>query len=127
MHGRRGDSALVAILTGDKEGPAMLDALLDEPISRISAGTLLEAALVLDSRSIPEQRRRLDDLLRLTGIQVVAFDAEQAAIARAAHQDFGSGSSHRAKLNFGDCSRTRWRASPANGSSTRVTISRRPG
>jgi len=96
-------SALVAILTGEEEGPAMLDALIATPVARMSAGTLLEAAIVLDNRSVPEQRRRLDDLLRLTGIRVVAFDVEQAAVARAAHQDFGRGSGHPARLNLGDC------------------------
>ena len=96
-------SALVAILTGEEEGPVLLDALIEAQISKISAGTLLEAAIVLDSRSVPEQRRRLDDLLRLAAIEVVAFDEKQAAIARAAHQDFGRGSGHRARLNLGDC------------------------
>jgi ribonuclease VapC len=29
--------------------------------------------------------------------------AEQAALARRAYQDFGRGSGHEARLNFGDC------------------------
>lgn len=70
---------------------------------RISAGTLLEASIVFDSRAAPEQRRRLDDLIAVTGIEIVPFDEEQYRLARAAYQDFGRGSGHPARLNLGDC------------------------
>lgn len=95
-------SALVAILTGEDAGPAFLGALIDASSVKISAGTLLEAAIVLDSRSSPQQRRRLDDLLSLAGVEVVAFDREQAQAARQAYVDFGRGSGHPAGLNLGD-------------------------
>jgi ribonuclease VapC len=36
-------------------------------------------------------------------IDIVPFDADQASVARAAYQDFGRGSGHPARLNFGDC------------------------
>jgi ribonuclease VapC len=36
-------------------------------------------------------------------IEIVPFTAEHAAIARQAYRDFGKGSGHPAKLNFGDC------------------------
>lgn len=48
-------------------------------------------------------RRRLDDLLAVTGVQVIAFDEEQARLARQAYADFGRGSGHPARLNLGDC------------------------
>jgi ribonuclease VapC len=96
-------SALVAILTGESEGRALLEALLAADHPRISAGTLLEASIVLDSRTSPEQRRRFDDFVQLAGLEVVPFDANQCAVARTAYQDFGKGSGHPAQLNFGDC------------------------
>ena len=47
--------------------------------------------------------RRLDDLLRVAQVTIEAVTVEQARIAREAYRDFGRGSGHRAKLNFGDC------------------------
>jgi ribonuclease VapC len=96
-------SALVAILTGEESGPRLLEAMMAADRVNISAATLLEASIVLDSRTSPQQRRRLDDLLRLVGIEIVPFDASQYEAARTAYQDFGRGSGHAAHLNFGDC------------------------
>jgi ribonuclease VapC len=36
-------------------------------------------------------------------LTVVPFDSHQLAVARAAHQRYGRGSGHPARLNFGDC------------------------
>lgn len=96
-------SALVAILTGEPEAEPLLDAAVAAPGLRMSAGTALEASIVLDSRSAPQQRRRLDDLLDALAVEIVPFDADQWVLARAAYQDFGKGSGHRAQLNLGDC------------------------
>jgi len=96
-------SAIVAILAGEADGSVLLNALIEATTVKISAGTLLEAAVVTDSRSAPAQRRRLDDLVKVVGMQVVPFDVDQLSIARAAYQDYGRGSGHPAQLNFGDC------------------------
>ena len=96
-------SALVAILTGEEDGPALLDVLLQADRPKMSAASWLETAIVFDSRSSPQRRRRLDDLVAMLGIETVPFDAEQAGVARLAYQDFGRGSGHPARLNFGDC------------------------
>lgn len=95
-------SALVAILVGEEDADELLEALVSAPVPKISAATLVEAGIVLDSRTSPQQRRRLDDLLKVTGVEVVPFDARQAELARAAYADFGRGSGHRARLNLGD-------------------------
>ena len=96
-------SALVAILLGEPEAETLLDAAASAPALRMSAGTALEASIVLDSRSAPQQRRRLDDLLDTLGVETIPFDAAQWALARTAYQDFGKGSGHPAQLNLGDC------------------------
>ena len=96
-------SALVAILTGEPGGDRLLELASDQAALRISAATAFEASIVLDSRSAPQQRRRLDDLMSALGIEVVPFDTEQWQVARAAYQDFGRGSGHPARLNMGDC------------------------
>ena len=44
----------------------------------------------------------LDALIGRAKIEIVPFDAEQAAIARAAFLKYGKGR-HPAALNFGDC------------------------
>jgi uncharacterized protein with PIN domain len=45
----------------------------------------------------------MDHLIRLAEIEIVPVTVEQARLARAAYRDFGRGSGHPAKLNFGDC------------------------
>lgn len=96
-------SALVAILTGEDDGDALLETLVHESSVRISAATLLEAGIVLDSRTAPQQRERLDDLLAALEIDIVPFDTDQWKVARQAYRDFGRGSGHPAGLNLGDC------------------------
>lgn len=95
-------SALVAILLGESDGERLLEALVASGSAKISAATLLEAGIVLDSRSHPQQRRRLDDLLAAGEVEVVSFDEAQAQLARQAYTDFGTGSGHAAQLNLGD-------------------------
>ena len=58
---------------------------------------------MIDESRDPVARRRFDDLLREAGISVEPVTEEQARLAREAYRDFGRGSGHPAKLNFGDC------------------------
>ena len=62
-----------------------------------------EAAIVIDAGRSPVASRRLDDLLREAGITIEPVTEAQARIARQAYRDFGRGSGHPARLNFGDC------------------------
>jgi len=96
-------SALVAIHEGEPEGAAFLEKLRHEREIKISAGTLLEASIVLDGRHPGRTSRRLDRLMADLRIQVIATDSEQVRVARAAYRDFGRGSGHPAQLNYGDC------------------------
>jgi ribonuclease VapC len=70
---------------------------------RMSMASFVEAAIVIDSKGNPTASRKYDDLLRDTMIELVPVDEAQARIARAAYRDFGKGSGHAARLNFGDC------------------------
>ncbi len=47
--------------------------------------------------------RFLDTFLAGAEITIEPVTAERAVIARTAYRDFGKGSGHPAKLNFGDC------------------------
>ena len=63
---------------------------------------LLEAAIVVESRTGPLGGDQLDALIERAEIEVVPISAEQATIARRAWRRFGKGR-HAAGLNLGDC------------------------
>lgn len=96
-------SALVALLEKEAGYERLLDALLTAKTTpRIASPNFVETAIVVDSRRNPTLNRQLDDLIERFGIEVVPLTAEHARIAREAYRDFGRGSGHPAKLNFGD-------------------------
>ena len=72
-------------------------------VRRISAANFVEAALVIDGSRDPIASRRFDDFFKEASIAVEPVTLEQARLAREAYRDFGKGSGHPAKLNFGDC------------------------
>lgn len=96
-------SALLAILRAEPEARDCAEAIERAAIRRISAGSLLEAAIVIDASRDPIASRRFDDLLRAANITVEPVTQEQAQIGRDAYRDYGKGSGHPARLNFGDC------------------------
>jgi ribonuclease VapC len=96
-------SALIAILRAEPEARAFAIAIADADRRRISAANYLEAAIVIDGSHDPIASRRFDDLLREAAIAIEPVTAEQAKVAREAYRDFGRGSGHAARLNFGDC------------------------
>ena len=95
-------SAICAILFGETDTKRYEDAIAQAEVRRISAGNLLEAAIVIESRTGPLGGDQLDALIERAGIEVVPISAEQATIARRAWRRFGKGR-HAAGLNLGDC------------------------
>jgi ribonuclease VapC len=93
-------SALIAILRDEPEAPACAE---DASRRRISAANFVEAAIVIDASRDPVASRRFEDLLREAQLVVEPVTEAQARIAREAYRDFGKGSGHPARLNFGDC------------------------
>ena len=96
-------SAIVAILLAEPERQVLLEAIQQAPEVAMTAASYLEVGMVVDGRGNPVLSRQYDALLEALGIEVVDTTAEQARVARAAHRDFGRGSGHPARLNFGDC------------------------
>jgi ribonuclease VapC len=96
-------SALIAILRSEPETRAFADAIENAAVRRISAASYVEAAAVVDGSRDPVLSRRFDDLLRDAQIRIEPVTEIQARLAREAYRDFGRGSGHPAKLNFGDC------------------------
>ena len=96
-------SALIAILRDEPEAAAYARAIEAASDRRISAANFLEAAIVIDGSRDPVASRRFDDLVREAQLVVEPVTDAQARIAREAYRDFGRGSGHPARLNFGDC------------------------
>lgn len=95
-------SVLVHIAFGEPGWEDSLRWLSQQPHLRLSAVSLVESHAVLSSRSRRPLRYSLDDLLALLEVEVVAFSAEQAELARDAYSRYGKGQRHPAQLNFGD-------------------------
>jgi ribonuclease VapC len=96
-------SALIAILRAEPEAAMCAEAIESAGSCRLSAVSYVEVGAVIDSAKDAIASRRVDELLALTGIRIEAVTASQAQIAREAYRDFGKGSGHPARLNFGDC------------------------
>lgn len=96
-------SAVIAILRDDADAPAFAEAIAAAAQRRISAANYLEAAVVMDSNRDPVVSRRFDEFVEAAELTVEPVTARQVAVARAAYRDFGRGSGHPARLNFGDC------------------------
>jgi len=96
-------SAIVAMLNSEDEAEAFSSAILASEEARMSAGNYLEASIVIDGNRDPIVSARLDSVMAELGIGIEPVTASQARIARQAYRDFGKGSGHPAKLNFGDC------------------------
>ena len=96
-------SAVVAIVRDEPEAPAFATLLARADVAVLSAANFVECTVVVDASRDPIAIRRFDELMRAAGIHIKDVTAEQAHIARAAYRDFGRGSGHPARLNFGDC------------------------
>jgi ribonuclease VapC len=95
-------SALSAILL-DEPARRLFDDCIEASEKRLlSAASLLEASIVLESRSGELAGRELDLFLHRAKVEVAPVDEQQVEIARAAFRRYGKGNGP-AGLNFGDC------------------------
>lgn len=82
---------------------ARLAAAMESDVTRlISAATVVEATLVVESRYGPAGGRELDLPNAKAGLSIESVTAHQAEAAREAWRRYGKGR-HSAGLNFGDC------------------------
>jgi ribonuclease VapC len=95
-------SAIVAIALDKSDAPEIEARIANDPVRLISAATVLEAAIVLETRLGDAGGREFDLWLLKIGAEVVPVDAELADIARRAWRRYGRGH-HAAALNYGDC------------------------
>ncbi|MGQ0735022.1 MAG: type II toxin-antitoxin system VapC family toxin [Acidobacteriota bacterium] len=94
-------SALLALLLDEPEAEGFRVAVEEDATRLVSAATVLETAIVIETRKGDAGGRELDLLLHKAEVEVVAVDADQVTEARRAYRRFGKGR-HPAGLNFGD-------------------------
>lgn len=80
----------------------------------MSAATILETGIVLESRLGDAAGREFDLFVIRAKLEIVPVDAEQAELARSAWRRYGKGR-HPAALNYGDCfayALSKWKGEP---------------
>ncbi len=94
-------SALVAIVLGEPELERFAAIMASRPCV-VSAASITEAALVVQTRQGPDAVEDLRRVLQQAKVAIAPVDDEQAWSAHAAWQRFGKGR-HPVGLDFGDC------------------------
>lgn len=96
-------SAVIALIQKEPGHERLLNVLIqNRGHVRMASPNFLEATIVVDSKRDPVLSQRFDEVIAQFDIQIVPFTVEHARVAREAYRDFGRGSGHPAKLNFGD-------------------------
>ncbi len=95
-------SAIIAILAREPEGHHFGELIAMMPPALVSAGSYLEARIIVEARWGRAGVGDLKVLAASTKMTIMPFDDEQAMIAADAYSRFGRGR-HPAGLNFGDC------------------------
>lgn len=95
-------SAVVAMVFEEPDWESLHGTVRAASNVKMSAATYVETGIVIDSRRSASASRRLDQLLAAWDVEVVDVTAEQAVLARQAYRDYGKGSGHPARLNYGD-------------------------
>lgn len=95
-------SAIAAIRFSESDAQRLEALIAADPVRLISAATLVEATIVVESRDGSEGGREMERWLYRIKAEVVPVDSAQAHTARGAWRKFGKGR-HPAGLNFGDC------------------------
>ena len=96
-------SALIAIWRLENDAQLYTKKLEEARTALLSVSNYLEIAMVVEAQRDPIETRRLDAFLKKARIIFEPVTLKQIEIARAAWRDFGRGSGHPAKLNYGDC------------------------
>ena len=95
-------SALIAIVTGEPERRAFIEAVAAADTRLVAAPTLLETSVVLLSRAGEGRLQDLREFCARAAVETVPFGPEHVELALDAFRRFGKGR-HPDGLNFGDC------------------------
>ncbi len=95
-------SVVLAILFGERDAEYYEKTIAAAQACRMSAASLLETSIVVESRGGLAAGYELEVFLETAGIELVPVTPRQVEVARLAWRRFGRGN-HPARLNFGDC------------------------
>jgi ribonuclease VapC len=95
-------SALLAILLQEPEATVFSKAIAEDSRRFVSALSMLEAAIVIESKKGEAGGRELDLLTHRAALDIVPLTSSLYEIARDAWRRYGKGR-HPAGLNLGDC------------------------
>lgn len=95
-------SALLAILNKEPERDRLADAIADDAARLVSAATVLETAIVIESRYGVSGAMDFDLLLHTIQAQIEPVTDDQVRIGRLAYRRYGK-ARHTAALDYGDC------------------------
>ncbi len=95
-------SVLIAILLEEPEAEHFTKLMVEVESVFVSAVSIVESSMVIEYKKGEQGATQYDELLKIITPTVIAFDAQQASLARTAWRMYGKGR-HPAKLNFGDC------------------------
>ncbi|MEY9404495.1 ribonuclease VapC [Bradyrhizobium diazoefficiens] len=95
-------SAILAIFLNEPEASEFEHRIAADPVRLISAATVLETGIGIESKLGDGGGAELDLWLHKVGVEIVPVTAGHADQARRAWRRYGKGR-HPAKLNFGDC------------------------
>ena len=95
-------SAVLAVLFRESDAERYDTAIAEVSRCRMSMANLLEAAIVVESRSGAAAGNELDAFLDEAGIELEPVTLDHVRAARRAWRRFGKGN-HPAGLNLGDC------------------------
>lgn len=95
-------SAVAAIFFNEPERDRFLELIMAAEKCLISAATVVEIGIVLESRHGHAIAPELDLFLNKANIEVISVDQTQAEQALVSYRRYGKGR-HSAGLNFGDC------------------------
>jgi ribonuclease VapC len=95
-------SAVVAILCREPGYEALLEKVLAAEALGMGTPTVFESSMVLTIKLRLDGLAMVNEFLRESGAQAIAFTDQHASIAFGAYLRYGKGR-HKAALNFGDC------------------------
>lgn len=95
-------SALIAIMTGEPERRAFIEAIATANTCLVASPTMLEASMVVLSRNGEARLQDLRDFCAKGAVETVPFGPNHVELAIDTFRRFGKGR-HPAALNFGDC------------------------
>jgi ribonuclease VapC len=96
-------SVIIALIRGESTTEQLTRALKYAERNVLSAATSVEIGVVTNRSLSVADAARVPRLIAAFDIEIADFTSAQAAIAQRAHERFGQGSGHPARLNFGDC------------------------